>query len=86
MNHFFAGRANIYDDKTILNLVTYDKVEVVKDWISLEKNSSFTKDKIGNDYLHISAELIKIPIAKIILRCNTKNYNVWIIGNNRIVF
>lgn len=61
---FFAGRANFYDNNTILKHVdSNEKAEVVKDWVLLEKNSSFTRDKVGKDYLHVTAELTKIPVS-----------------------
>ena len=63
-----------------------EKAEVVKDWVLLEKNSSFTRDKVGKDYLHVTAELTKIPVSKIILKCNKTNYTIWIVGKNKIVF
>jgi hypothetical protein len=83
---FFAGRANIYDDKSILKQVSYDKLEIIKDWISIEKNSTFTKDKIGKDYLNTKAELTKLPVSKIVLRCNSTNYSIWVVGKNKVIF
>lgn len=83
---FFAGMANSYDDKSLLQQVSYDKVEIVKDWISLEKNSTFTKDKIGKDYLNTKAELTKLPVSKIVLRCNSTNYSIWIVGKSKVIF
>ena len=83
---FFAGRANTYDDKNILQQVSADKIEIVKDWISLEKNSTFTKDHIGKDYLNTKAELTKLPVSKIVIRCNSTNYSIWIVGKNKVIF
>ena len=78
---FFAGRANTYDDKSILQQVSADKIEIVKDWILLEKNSTFTKD-----YLNTKAELTKLPVSKIVIRCNSTNYSIWIAGKNKVIF
>ena len=77
---------NTTKDKSILKQVSYDKVEIVKDWISLEKNSTFTKDKIGNDYLNTKAELTKLPVSHVVLRCNSTNYSIWVVGKNKVIF
>ena len=77
---------NTTKDKSILKQVSYDKVEIVKDWISLEKNSTFTKDHIGKDYLNTKAELTKLPVSKIVIRCNSTNYSIWIVGKNKVIF
>ena len=52
----------------------------------VEKNSTFTKDKIGKDYLNTKAELTKLPVSKIVLRCNSTNYSIWVVGKNKVIF
>ena len=37
-------------------------------------------------YLHISAEIYKIPVSKIVLKCNSKDYCVYVVGNNLTVY
>ena len=83
---FFAGKANSYDVESILKYVSNDKQKIIKEWISIEKNSSFSKDEIGLDYLHTKAVLTKLPVSNIILRCNSTNYSIWVVGNNMVVF
>lgn len=83
---FFAQKANIFDTDSAIQSLGGIKVKEVTDWLALENNSSFKKDKISNDYLNTYVELYKIPITKIVLVCNSKEYTIWIVGNNRCVF
>ena len=43
-------------------------------------------DKIGRDYLNTKAELTKLPVSKIVLRCNSTFYSIWVVGKNKVLF
>lgn len=58
----------------------------VKKWLSLENYPSYNKKEIPNDYMVIHAVIFKIPTSKIVLKCNSKEYVIYIVGNNLTVY
>lgn len=83
---FFAGQKKLFDDQTILKHVADNRIDVVKKWISLKDESFFVQVRLEKDYIKTSVELVKIPVTIILLRCNSENYPIWIVGNNKVIF
>lgn len=82
---FFAGRASVFNDQSVVKCVPDDRKELIQKWISLKQNS-FTEDKINADYIHTEAVLTKFPITKILFVCNNKHFTIYIVGNSKVVF
>lgn len=83
---FFAQKAIVFDVDSALQSLDGIRVQNVKEWIAIENNSTFEQNKINDDYLNTYLELYKVPVTKLVLVCNSKDYTIWIVGNNRIVF
>lgn len=83
---FFAGRASVFKDQSVVKCVPDDRKELIQKWISLENNSTFTEGKINADYIHTEAVLTKFPVTKILFVCNNKHFTVYIVGNGKVVF
>lgn len=82
---FFAGRASVFNDQSVVKCVPDDRKELIQKWISLKQNS-FTEDKINAGYIHTEAVLTKFPITKILFVCNNKHFTIYIVGNSKVVF
>ena len=83
---FFAGRTVIFQPAELLDKVSQEHYALVKKWIELDNNSTFTKDKINLNYLNITATLYRIPVSKFILLCNNKVFTILIVGYNKVVY
>lgn len=83
---FFAGRAVIFQPAELLDKVSQEHYALVKKWIELDNNSTFTKDKMNLNYLNITATLYRIPVSKFILLCNNKVFTILIVGYNKVVY
>ena len=60
--------------------------ETLKNWLAIEKLSTFTNGKINDDYLNTYAEIYGIPVTKLVMKCLAKEFSVWIIGKNQTIF
>lgn len=83
---FFAKKACLYDPNSIIEAVGGYCVDTLKSWIALENNAPFNPDDVSDDYLSTFVKLQMIPVTKVVLGCNSKDYTFWIVGNNRVVF
>lgn len=83
---FFAQRANVFDYDSALKSLDGTETQTVKEWLSFENNSPFKNKEISNDYFNSHIELFKIPVIKLILACNSKEYTIWIVGHNKMVY
>ena len=34
----------------------------------------------------LEAELTKLPVSHVVLRCNSTNYSIWVVGKNKVIF
>lgn len=82
---FFAKKSNIFNIDSVEKSLTGVNVNPIKEWFSLDNYPSFKKD-VADDYMNISAEVYKFPISKIVLNCNSKDYCVYVVGNNLTVY
>lgn len=86
---FFAKRCNVFDvesAKLSLHDFPLSDIEKFEEWVRLENNSEFTKDRITDDYLNTRVINYRIPITKIILTCMKKNYTIYVVGNERMIY
>ena len=83
---FFAQKANIYNTTDVIKTLSGHHSDVLQQWIAIEKNSTFSKDTVNNDYLNTHIRLMKILVTKVVFNCNSSNFNVYIVGNSQIVF
>ena len=83
---FFAKKASAYNLEDIEKSVPTEHLTTIKKWFALEVNSTFSSDKVNDDYLYTSAEVFKIPVTKVVLKCNSTEYKIWIVGNNKTIF
>ena len=82
---FFAKKSNKNNMDSVIQSLQGLNVNLVKKWLSLENYPLFMLDPT-NKYMHISAEIYKIPVSKIVLKCNSKDYCVYVVGNNLTVY
>ena len=83
---FFAKKANVFAVDSAVNSLHDMNSITVKKWLSLENYPSYNKKEIPNDYMVIHAVIFKIPTSKIVLKCNSKEYVIYIVGNNLTVY
>ena len=83
---FFAQKANIHNTTDVIKTLSGQQSDVLQQWIAIEKNSTFSKDTVNNDYLNTHIRLMKILVTKVVFNCNSSNFNVYIVGNSQIVF
>lgn len=83
---FFAKKASIFDVDSAVSSVHDSNSTIIKKWLSLENHPQYDTKNIPNDYMNIHADVYRIPASKIVLKCNSKEYNVYIVGNNRIIY
>lgn len=81
----FAKKTNKNNHDSAIQSLQGLNVDLVKKWLSLENYPLFMLDPTDK-YLHISAEIYKIPVSKIVLKCNSKDYCVYVVGNNLTVY
>ena len=83
---FSANRANIYNLEHVVNYASGLCANELKEWLALDKNTVLINNNLANDYFQLNLELYRIPVTEIVFECNSKNYTVWIVGNNKILF
>lgn len=83
---FFAKRADTCRLEEVVKSVPEDYASTISTWLSLDANSTFTSNELTDDYLYTTAEVYEIPITRVVLKCNSKQYQVWITGHNRMIF
>lgn len=82
---FFAKKTNIYNIDSLVRSLQGTSVNIIKKWFSLDNYPSFKKDMV-DDYMNISAKVYKIPVSIINLRCNSKDYCVYVVGKDLTVY
>lgn len=83
---FFARKANVYNADDVIKTLSGLHRDLFKQWIAIENYSTFSKDTVNDDYLNTHIQLMKIPVTKVLFNCNSSNFNIYIVGNNQIVF
>lgn len=88
----FGKKANIYDVDSALNSIgehnsTNIKTTLQK-WFSVNEDNTnmLGLDTINDDYIKKTCKLYIIPVTLIVLKCNDKFYNLYIVGSNKMLF
>lgn len=82
---FFAGIAQIYDDKSAIKKIPSHCMEQFRDWIKLENFSTFSSKWVNDDYLKLTLHNDLIPVTTLKYSCRKKIYSIYIIGKEKVV-
>lgn len=77
----FAKKGEVYDLQNLKECLGVGD-DIIEKWFSLEKQGKPEKD----DYLCTTVKAYRIPVTCVKLRCRDKDYNIYILGNNMIVY
>ena len=83
---YFAKQRIVEDTMSPIQSVDNIQEAELERWLAFDNNSPFPKHLVNDDYLKTYAEIGKIPVTQIKLKCNSTTYNVYIVGNNKLVF
>lgn len=76
----------VSDNRKMISESTHhdDHEALIEEWLSADLPSG--SSSIPNDYIKRSVRLFEYPVSEIVLVCNSKQYSVFIVGNNLRVF
>lgn len=77
----FAKQAEVYDLQKLKECLG-DKNDMIDKWFALEKQGKPEND----DYLNTTVKVYCVPVTAVKLKCRGKSYNIYIVGNSRIIF
>ena len=77
----FAKQAEVYDLQNLKECLGNND-EMIEEWFTLENQGKPEND----DYLNTTVKVYRIPVTAVKLKCRYKVYNIYILGNNRIVY
>lgn len=77
----FAKQAEAFDLQNLKECLG-SNADIIDKWFSLEKQGIPEND----DYLNTTVKVYRIPVTAVKLKCRYKVYNIYILGNNRIVY
>ena len=82
---FFGNKANVYNLEYAVDSTSGVCVNLLKEWLALDKNSILVDDKLVKECFQLRLRLYKIPMTKIVLEYKSNEFTIWIVGNNKIL-
>lgn len=77
----FAKKAEAFDWQNLKKCLGGND-KLIEKWFSLESQGNPEND----DYLNTTVKVYRVPVTSVKLRCRGKAYNIYIVGNNKIVY